>query len=581
MMEQRVVSNDYVIPTAFLKLPASQFQGQNPKIGIYSFLCLPRLNVVGSFLNMRKTILPFSQVPQLSKADIAYATSDERLTPFYAYPPRLDSFDQIILEKEGKAYPRAELVNALKRQYQTLPVQAQVDQNIAALSQRNTFTIVTAHQPSLFLGPLYFVYKALTAINLAEAVEARTGGKHRIVPVFVLGSEDHDIEEVNKVNLFGKQLVWQPNETGPVGSMRTTSLRPALEELRTILGEGDAARALFERVEKCYQQPTFAEATQALLHEFFGRFGLVVLNMNDAELKRIFIPILKAELSGQPAFRLVNETIGQLTELGFKAQASPREINLFYLSPGKRERIVLEDESYKVLNTKLSFSKAEIMEEVENHPERFSPNVVLRPLFQEMVLPNLAYVGGGGELAYWLERKSLFQHFGIPFPILVRRHSVMWLDRDAGKKLVKFGFSPAQFFGDTDALIRSFVDQNAAGEVSLALEIKALKSVFEQVAAKALAIDPTLEKAVLAESVKAVGGLEQWQGRLLRSEKQKHETTINQLRGLKEKLFPAAGLQERHENFLPYIMKYGDGFLETLKENFAPFDPGFLILEED
>ncbi len=531
---------------------------------------------------MRKTILPFPQVPQLSKSDIAYATSDERLAPFYTYPPTLDAFEQIISEKEGKAYPRVELVDALKRQYQNLPEQAQVIQNIEALSLKNTFTIVTAHQPSLFLGPLYFVYKALTAINLAEAVEARTGGKQRIVPVFVLGSEDHDIEEVNKVNLFGKQIVWQPKETGPVGSMATMSLSTALEELRSILGEGDAGRALFERVEKCYQnQETFAEATQALLHEFFGRYGLVVLNMNDAGLKRIFIPILKAELTEQPAFRIVNETIGQLTELGFKTQAAPREINLFYLSPGSRERIVLEGEGYKVLNTDLAFSKAEILEEVDAHPERFSPNVVLRPLFQEMVLPNLAYVGGGGELAYWLERKSLFQHFGVQFPMLVRRHSVMWLDRDAGKKLIKFGFTPVQFFGDTDALIRSFVDQNAAGEVSLALEIKELKRVFEQVAAKALAVDPTLEKAVLAESVKAVGGLEQWQGRLLRAEKQKHETTINQVRGLKEKLFPAGGLQERHENFLPYIMKYGDGFIGTLKEHFAPFDAGFLILEED
>ncbi|MDO8365378.1 MAG: bacillithiol biosynthesis BshC, partial [Saprospiraceae bacterium] len=227
------------------------------------------------------------------------------------------------------------------------------------------------------------------------------------------------------------------------------------------------------------------------------------------------------------------------------------------------------------------FSQAAILAEVEAHPERLSPNVVLRPLFQETVLPNLAYVGGGGELAYWLERKSLFQHFGVQFPMLVRRHSALWLDRDTGKKLAKLGFLAAQFFGDTDALVRSFVEQNAAGEVSLALEINQLKNIFEQVASKAMAVDPTLEKAVLAESVKAVAGLEQWQSRLLRSEKQKHETTLNQLRGLKEKLFPANGLQERHDNFLPYILKYGDKFIRTLKENFAPFDAGLVVLEED
>lgn len=531
---------------------------------------------------MRKTILPYPRVPQLSKTDIAYATGDERLAPFYTYLPALDFFEQILLEKERAEYPRADLADALLRQYQNFPRQEKVIQNIEALRHDNAFTIVTAHQPSLFLGPLYFVYKALTTINLAEAVEARTGGRRRITPVFVLGSEDHDIEELNKVNLFGKQIVWSPGETGSVGSMGTASLAPALDELRSILGESDAARGIFERVERCYRdQKTFAEATQAMLHEFFGQYGLVVLNMNDAALKRHFIPIIQAELSEQPSFRIVNETIGQLAKQGFKAQAAPREINLFYMKPGLRERIVLEDGQYKVLNTELAFSEKEILLEAENHPERFSPNVVLRPLFQEMVLPNLAYVGGGGELAYWLERKSLFRHFGLQFPMLVRRHSVLWLDRDAGKKLAKLGFSPAQFFADTDTLVRSFVEQNAAGEVSLEAEIKGLKTIFEQVAEKAKAIDPTLEKAVLAESVKAVAGLEQWQGRLVRSEKQKHETTLNQLRSLKEKLFPANGLQERHDNFLSYVLKYGDGFIGALKENFAPFDTGFVILEEE
>ena len=532
-------------------------------------------------LLMHKSILPFPQVPQLSKSDIAYASGDERLAPFYAYAPALETFKQILHEKAKLQYPRTELVNALKQQYQNLPIHDEVSRNIAALSDANTFTIVTAHQPSLFLGPLYFIYKALTAINLAEAVAQQSTGKHTIVPVFVLGSEDHDIEEVNKVNLFGKQIVWQPEEKGPVGSMSSSSLAEALEELRGILGTGDAGKALFSRVERCYHDNTFAEATQALIHEFFGMYGLVVLNMNDPQLKRQFIPVLKAELTEQPANGLVNASIEQLLALGFKAQAPPREINLFYLSPGARERIVLEDGVYKVLHTDLAFTQTEILAEVEAHPERFSPNVVLRPLFQEMVLPNLAYVGGGGELAYWLERKSLFQHFGVQFPMLVRRHSAVWFDKDAGKKLVKFGFTPAEFFGDTETLVRSFVANHAAVEVSLEQEISAMKAVFERVAAKAMVVDPTLEKALLAESVKAVSGMEQWQSRLVRAEKQRHETTLNQLRALKEKLFPTGGLQERHDNFLSYVLKYGDAFIETLKENFAPFDAGFVILEEE
>lgn len=544
-----------------------------------AFACLFQIPVP----YMRKTILPFERVPQLSKSDIAYATGDHRLKPFFAFLPELDSFQSIIQGNEGRLYPRADLVDALQRQYQGLPSHEKVSQNIEALRHTHTYTVVTAHQPSLFLGPLYFVYKALSAIRLAQDVEQRLGKPYRIVPVFVLGSEDHDLEEVNKANLFGKQIVWRPEETGAVGSMSAESLRPALDELKGILGESDAAKTLFARVEACYlRKQTFVEATQALLHEFFGALGLVVLNMNDQALKRHFVPVMKAELLEKPSFRLVNETIGQLTELGFKAQAAPREINLFYLMPGLRERIVEEAGRYKVLNTDRAFTQQEILAEMEAFPERFSPNVVLRPLYQETILPNLAYVGGGGELAYWLERKALFQYFGLSFPMLVRRHSVLWLDRETSKKMSKLGFAPEHLFAETDALVRSFVEQNASGEVSLEVEINALKSLFDQIAAKALAIDPTLEKAVLADAVKAVGGLEQWQGRLVRAEKQKHETSLGQLRALKEKIFPSNGLQERHDNFLPYILKYGDeGFLGELLRQFESFEKGFLLLEEE
>jgi bacillithiol biosynthesis cysteine-adding enzyme BshC len=234
-----------------------------------------------------------------------------------------------------------------------------------------------------------------------------------------------------------------------------------------------------------------------------------------------------------------------------------------------------------VLNTTIQFTQAEILEEAEQHPERFSPNVVLRPLFQEMILPNLAYVGGGGELAYWLERKSLFQYFHLPMPMLVRRHSILWMDRDVLKKLQKTGFSASEFFADTDALIRSFVERNAAAEVSLEPQIQTLRGLYQQLAEKAKAIDPTLESSLMAESVKAISGLEQWQSRLVRAEKQKHETALQQIRSLKEKLFPAGGLQERHDNVLPYLLKYGDDFADTILQHLEPFDPGFVILEEE
>ncbi len=530
---------------------------------------------------MKKTIIPFAQVPALAKTDVAYATGDSRLRAFFEYLPSLVSFEDILLEKSQATYPRTDLADLLESQYATLPVHKKVQANITALRLDSTFTVTTAHQPSLLLGPLYFIYKALTTINLAETLQANDRHGRTIIPVFVLGSEDHDLEELNKINLFGKKIVWEPGITGPVGSIPASTVEPALQELKDMLGESPLAQTLFDRVRQAYSgEKNFSEATQALLHEFMGEFGLVVLNMNSPVLKRHFIPVMRQELLEQPTFNIVNETIAQLNAAGFKTQAAPREINLFYMKPGLRERIVKADGLFKVLNTDLVFTAAEIQSELEAHPEHFSPNVVLRPIFQELVLPNLAYIGGGGELAYWLERKALFQHFGVQFPMLVRRHSVLWLDKDAIKKLEKFGFSATDFFGDTDALVREYIDKNAAGEISLTAETDALRVIYEKIALKASAIDPTLEKAVRAEEVKAIAGLEQWESRLLRAEKQRHEVTINQLRGLKEKLFPSNGLQERTDNILPYLLKYGDSFLPDIKSMLVPFDPGFVVLED-
>ena len=252
--------------------------------------------------------------------------------------------------------------------------------------------------------------------------------------------------------------------------------------------------------------------------------------------------------------------------------------NLFYLRPQVRERIVRDGDKFRVLNTDYVFSREEIIREMQEHPEHFSPNVVLRPLYQELVLPNLAYIGGGGEIAYWLERKRQFEHFGINFPMLVRRNSVLWIDGNSANRMQKLGLSVPDLFQDTEALIRQYIARHAEGELSLAEEKAALEALFERVAAKAKEVDATLEKAVLAEGAKQTKSLEQLESRIVRAEKQRHETALNQIRSLREKLFPGNGLQERTDNFTTFYTKYGDAFLKVLKSNLDPLDNRFVVI---
>ncbi|MEM1214968.1 MAG: bacillithiol biosynthesis cysteine-adding enzyme BshC, partial [Bacteroidota bacterium] len=375
-------------------------------------------------------------------------------------------------------------------------------------------------------------------------------------------------------------IEWHNDESGAVGDMQTTSLQAPLAALEEILGSSERAQAAFAELSAAYtRHATYGAATIDYVHTLFGEEGLVVLSMNTPLLKRAFIPLAKQELLAQSSQPLVEKAQAELAEAGFSGQAYARDINLFYLREGLRERIENNGEVYEVLTTDYRFTETEILTELEQHPERFSPNVVMRPLYQELILPNLAYVGGGGELAYWMERREQFAHFGINFPVLVRRNSLLWLDSGSVKRMQKLDLSVSDLFQDADALVRQYVETTTDHELTIAEEKAQLETLFQSIANKARAIDPTLAKAIEAEYTRQAKSVDNLEGRLLRAEKQKHETALNQIRSLKDKLFPDNGLQERHDNFLNFYVRYGRDFLTQLIEVLDPLEEGFVVVE--
>jgi len=437
---------------------------------------------------------PFQDIPQFSARDIAYTTAAERLRPFYKYEVTIEAFEQVFQDKAKENINREVLVEVLREQYNSFNTNDIALNQIEKLKDKNTFTVVTAHQPSLFTGPLYFIYKIFSAINLAEQLNATYPDRH-VVPIFVIGGEDHDFEEINHAHLFNKELLWKNEESGAVGQMKTASLQPVLQELKEILGDSENAATIYEKIEHSFTQfEAYGQATQNLVHELFQQYGLVVLGMNNANLKRLFIPHIKKEIFEQPSQVLIQEVQEKLTQAGFGGQAHPREINFFYLADQIRSRIVLEEGVYKVLDTELSFTREEMEQEIETHPERFSPNVVMRPIYQEVVLPNLAYIGGGGELAYWQERQTQFAYFDVNFPMLVRRNSALWVDKGNAKRLDKIGFNLTNLFGDTEELIKTYVKENTENELSLKQEKLSVQQIFEGIVKKATEIDPGLKK---------------------------------------------------------------------------------------
>ncbi len=517
---------------------------------------------------MKLEKISLGETGNFSPIFLDYIAGKPSLQPFYDSPPTPDSFEKKI---QGKAFSQANreiLHQVLKQQYLSLTVHTAVEQNIDALLQSQTFTVTTGHQLNIFSGPLYFVYKIVTTINACKVLQEKYP-HHRFVPVYWMATEDHDFEEINHFSLFGNTYVWQTAQTGAVGRFK-----PDMEQLFKTIPE---KLPLFE---KAYQQATLADATRYFVNALFGESGLVVLNADHADLKALLKPVIKDDLLNHHAVSLAGKASEELEELGYKAQVHPREINFFYLDEGIRERLVKEAGSYFVLNTDLQFSEEELLDVLDKHPEKFSPNVVMRPLYQEVILPNLAYIGGPGELAYWLQLKGVFEKYETPFPLLMPRNFALIINRVCAKRLYKLGIHLPDLFLPKQALRAQYVEANSHGSYNIERENQVVQQVFNALQVKATSIDPSLKGYVGAAGASAIKLLERMENKMRKAEEKHHEISLGQLDALKAALFPGNGLQERVENFLSFQINTPD-FIGAIQAVLDPFDYRFNILIED
>lgn len=531
--------------------------------------------------HMAITKVPFDQIPYLSTRDKDYQQNHELFEDFYSFSPDISSFEAAIDIKKKNDVDRTLLVRELKRQYSTLNPSEQTVQNIESLSDNETFTIVTAHQPSLFTGPLYYPIKILSCIKACRLLKKKYP-TFNFVPVLVHGGEDHDFEEVNHCHLFGKTVKWHSDQGGPVGRFDKNGLEEAVQQLKSLLER----EPYFDNVSKILDK-AFAESEKYgdfvfnLVDQLFGHLGLVQLNMDSPNLKAAFVPYLLKEILERKSEALILETQSRLNDIGYKAQAYPREINLFYLTDGRRDRLDWNGKAFEVLNTDIRFSTEEIQLEVKQYPERFSPNVALRPIYQEIILPNLAYLGGGGELAYWLERKTQFEYFKVPLPILLRRDSVMVLTKKQLKTIEQLGFSISNIFKPEHTLITNYLLNQSNVELSLQDYVKELEVLYSKLANQAEMADPTLKKYVLSEFSKQEKSIGQIESRIKKAYKQKEEISVNKIKKLKAQLFPNGNLQERVESIWPLYARHGSEILDRIMADLNVFEPEFKIYKLD
>ncbi|MFV1985516.1 MAG: bacillithiol biosynthesis cysteine-adding enzyme BshC, partial [Thiohalomonadales bacterium] len=440
----------------------------------------------------------FESTGQFSSLFLDYINKNDSLSTFYSNYPDLAGFGkQMELKKDFGTDKRTLLVKCLQEQYRSIEANDAVRQNIELLKNDKTFTVTTGHQLNIFTGPLYFIYKIVTAINTCKQLKSEYPG-YNFVPVYWMASEDHDFEEISYFNLFGNKYTWESDQSGAVGRMDPGSVKAVL----------DAMPGKNEMFRKAYlEHDTLAAAVLYYVNELFGYEGLVVIDADIKELKNIFRQVVKDELTKSSSFELVNTQTKLLEEIGYKPQLRPREINLFYLDENLRERIIKEGDLYKVVGNEQQFTEKEILKLVDKEPIIFSPNVILRPLYQEMILPNLAYIGGPAEVVYWLQLKLMFEYFQVPFPILLPRNFVLYINHVVARKMDKTGANTPDVFLNEQELIHKLVSNVAKNGFTVDKEKAKVAGLFAEVHKQVLKLDPTLEKLVMAEAKRAENSL--------------------------------------------------------------------------
>jgi bacillithiol biosynthesis cysteine-adding enzyme BshC len=535
-------------------------------------------------MDWTSTRLPYRQTGYFSRIITDYLDHTEGLRPFYTHAVNPEGLRQSIEARRKAPVDRSTLVSALQEQYARMAKDFDlsgeaplVRQNIRRLSEESTFTVCTAHQPAIFTGHLYFIYKILHTIRLADTLNRDYPDKH-FVPVFYMGSEDADLEELGHIYLGGEKLVWDTQQTGAVGRMNTKGLEKLLYRIEGELSIEPFGPGLIRLLKDAYLgSPDIQTATFRLIHNLFAEYGLVVLIADLPSLKKLMIPVFEDDLFRQEPARIVSETIERLPD-HYKVQANPRSINLFYLKDDLRGRIERNGNVFHVHTSSLQFTEQEIREELHRYPERFSPNVILRGLFQETILPNIAFIGGGGETAYWLELKGLFEHYRVPFPVLLLRNSFLLVSPQWEEKIEKAELSVTDLFRPAEELVNELVRRESQHSLSLEREITEANRYYEALKALTRPVDPTLEQHVEALQARALDPIRTLEKKLLKAEKRKFTDLQRQVYSLKAALFPLDGLQERVENFMPWYAAFGPSFIRDLYTHSPVLEEEFVVL---
>ncbi len=527
---------------------------------------------------MTDNAISFTEIPRTSRLFKDFLYDFDKVSRFYE--PEGRDIDSLVARSQKiimQNFSRDAVADVLADQNRQAGSHESSFTNIERLRQEDSVVVITGQQAGLFTGPLYTIFKALTAIKLATRL--REQGVNA-VPMFWVAAEDHDFEEVNHTRLVNREghlltityTACSPKEGKPVGDVKLCEeIENNINELIAALPESEFVPRMAADLRASYQSGTgFAEAFGMVMMKLLGQFGVVLINPLDDRLKQIAGEIYTQAMSRAPEFadKLVDESAA-LVSAGYHAQVhtSNEAVPLFMLDEGRRKAMVRRpDGRFYLKGNEKSFGADELLDTVQRCPSCFSPNVTLRPIVQDFLLPTVAYIGGPAEIAYFAQLRPNYTLLGRVEPVVLPRASLTLIEKRHAKTMSKYGIKFNELFEGQEEVMKRVVerslDQTTAGIFDETEKV--LNEQLDRLLESLAAVDPTLGDALKGGREKIIYQINNLRTRFIHNRGKRDETMHQQIERLFAVLYPNKNLQEREINVTYFLARYGYELIERL-----------------
>ena len=521
----------------------------------------------------------FSDIPGHQNLFLDYLYEFENVSDFYPYDFRnRDNYLKIfknILEK--RSYLSADISQIISNQYSNINKSETTEGNIKKLSDKKTLAIVTGQQLGILGGPLYTFYKIITAIKLSRFLSERYND-YNFVPVFWLEGDDHDFNEVRAIKIIDegnsllsigyKEEIEEDDAKQSVGHIKfDSSIQDFFDSLNNNLKETEFKNPLLNELKDFYSEgKSFKEAFKDLIFKYFDEYGLIIFDPQEIEVKRLLKPIFKKEITD---FRLHTEKLVHLSatlEELYHAQVKVKPVNLFLNYDGGRHSVEPVDNEFRLRRKRKSFTYDQLLELLENEPDKFSPNVLLRPICQDFLLPTAFYIGGPSEISYFAQIKPLYEFYDIVQPIIYPRSSATILESTIENILEKHSVQINDLFIDVENVKKKIINSVAESSIDAMFDglTNQVETAFDQLKEKLIDLDKTIADSSNRYRDKIFGSINELKSKAEKAQQKKYEVTLRQIDRAAINLFPNSNLQERELNFVYYANKYGEEFIKKI-----------------